>query len=459
MALMKALVVAVLVGLLGAACALAGDKGTPSGHDPFAARGYELLSTKPFLPPDFDQEVFDELWKVWEEPSRSQAAAATPDERRALAFSRYGFTSAPGDTSGKPQQYIVDEHGNWTMSCLTCHQGKVAGRVVPGAPNSLLALQTLAEDVRTTKLRMHRQLTRIDIGSVVFPLGTSNGTTNAVMFGVALMANRDAQLNVLPARLPPPMTHHDHDAPAWWNFKKKQRLYADGFAVKDPRPLMQFMLIPENGPQEFHAREADFREIYAWLEALEPPAYPFEIDRGLAQQGETVFNEHCAECHGHYGRPGDYPNKIVPIKEVGTDPVRLAALSPAHRAAYGASWFGHFGANPVVADPGGYVAPPLDGIWASAPYFHNGSVPSLWHVLHPHERPAVWLRSEDGYDRQRVGLEVTTFDRVPDSVTTGRDRRRYFDTRQTGKSAQGHLFPDDLDEAEKSAVLEYLKTL
>jgi mono/diheme cytochrome c family protein len=470
MALMKTSAVAMLVGLLGAAGALAGDTlagntGAPPGHDPFAARGYELLSTKPFLPPDFDQEVFDQLWKVWEEPSRSQAAEATPEERRALAFSRYGFTSAPGDTSGKPQQYIVDEHGNWTMSCLTCHQGKVAGRVVPGVPNSLLALQTLAEDVRATKLRLHRQLTRIDIGSAVIPLGTSNGTTNAVMFGVALMANRDAQLNVLSARLPARLTHHDHDAPAWWNFKKKQRLYADGFAAKDARPLMQFMLIPENGPQEFHAREADFQEIYAWLESLEPPAYPFEIDRALASRGETVFNQNCARCHGHYGQPADdpnkpdYPNKIVPIEEVGTDPVRLAALSPEHRTAYGASWFGHFGADAVVADPGGYVAPPLDGIWASAPYFHNGSVPSLWHVLHPQQRPAVWLRSEDGYDRQRVGLEVTTFDRVPASVKTGRDRRRYFDTRQTGKSAQGHLFPDDLEEAEKNAVLEYLKTL
>jgi mono/diheme cytochrome c family protein len=298
----------------------------------------------------------------------------------------------------------------------------------------------------------------MDLASAIFPLGTTNGTTNAVVFGMALMANRDAELNVRP-QLPPKMTHHDHDAPAWWNFKKKQRLYSDGFSVKDHRPLMQFMLIPENGPEKFHEWEADFREIYAWLESLEPPAYPFEVDRALAANGEVVFNANCAECHGRYGALGSYPNKIVAIEEVDTDPVRLNALAPEHRAAYGMSWFGHFGQHEVIKDPGGYVAPPLDGIWASAPYFHNGSVPTLWHVLHSAERPVVWSRSEDGYDREKVGLEATLFERVPPTVTTGRERRRYFDSGAFGKSAQGHTFPDALDEGEKRAVLEYLKTL
>jgi hypothetical protein len=48
---------------------------------------------------------------------------------------------------------------------------------------------------------------------------------------------------------------------------------------------------------------------------------------------------------------------------------------------------------------------------------------------------------------------------VPDDARTGRERRKYFDTSKFGKSAAGHTFPDALDEAEKQAVLEYLKTL
>jgi hypothetical protein len=80
-------------------------------------------------------------------------------------------------------------------------------------------------------------------------------------------------------------------------------------------------------------------------------------------------------------------------------------------------------------------------------------------VLHPDERPAVWKRTEDGYDRGRVGLEVQVADKVPAGLSYSADRRMWFDTRVTGKSAAGHRFPDDLTEPEKRAVLEYLKSL
>ena len=88
-----------------------------------------------------------------------------------------------------------------------------------------------------------------------------------------------------------------------------------------------------------------------------------------------------------------------------------------------------------------------------------GSVPTLWHVLHPAERPKVWSRTADGYDQEKIGLEAIAFDAVPKQVRLGRDRRKYFNTLKPGKSAGGHLFPDALDEDQKRAVLEYLKTL
>jgi hypothetical protein len=53
---------------------------------------------------------------------------------------------------------------------------------------------------------------------------------------------------------------------------------------------------------------------------------------------------------------------------------------------------------------------------------------------------------------------VSELERLP-SIETGRERRRYFDTSAFGKSAAGHDFPDVLQEVEKKAVLEYLKTL
>lgn len=430
-----------------------------AADESLAERGYRLLTTKAYLPADFDQQVFDELWKTWEEPLRSRAERATLAERRAMAFSRYGLTDAPGREGGVALQYVDDGRGGWVMNCLACHGGKVAGRVIPGAPNTLYALQTLTDEVRATKLRLGKPLAHMDLGGAAMPLGTSIGTTNAVMFGVVLLTYRDADLNVHHDRLPPKLLHHDHDAPAWWNIKRKKYLYADGGLPKSHRALMQFLLLPKNGPEKFREWEDDYRAILAWIESLEPPRYPFEIDRTLAARGEAVFVQTCSRCHGKYGAAGGYPEINVPIDEVGTDRARFDAIDASWRESYGATWLGHYGQTPVKGDLRGYVAPPLDAIWASAPYLHNGSVPTLWHLLHPSRRPVVWTRTEDGYDRQRVGLETTELEELPADVQTAAQSRRYFDTRSFGKSAQGHRFPDELNEDEKQAVLEYLKTL
>ncbi len=425
-----------------------------------ARRGYDLFLNKPYLPPDFDQQTFDELWKTWEGPLRSQAEAASPAERRRMAFKRYGLVERPNDPARRPLQYVVDERGNWSMNCFACHQGKVAGRVLPGAPNSLYAMETLYDDVRATKVRLGKKLTHMDLGGMFMPLGGTIGTTNAVMFGVALLAHRDADLNLVPRLQVPAMTHHDHDAPAWWHFRRKRMLYIDGFAPKGPRPLMQFLLVKENGPEQFRLWEKHFADIYAYLESLRPPKYPWGADPSLAATGERIFRKNCSSCHGTYGKDGRYPEKLVPLDVVQTDRVRLDALTPEHRRRYGQSWFASYNQPPVIEDPQGYVAPPLDGVWASAPYFHNGSVPTLWHVLNSSERPRLWRRiSDDAYDRQKVGLEIETYDTLPAGVSSNVERRSYFDTTQKGKSAAGHTFPDKLSQQEKRAVLEYLKTL
>jgi hypothetical protein len=79
-------------------------------------------------------------------------------------------------------------------------------------------------------------------------------------------------------------------------------------------------------------------------------------------------------------------------------------------------------------------------------------------VLHPEERPAAWQRTRAGYDQARVGLEITAAAAPPAKLPSA-ERRSWFDTSRPGKSAAGHDFPAVLDEREKAAVLEYLKTL
>jgi mono/diheme cytochrome c family protein len=389
----------------------------PSRSESAAERGYRRLTATAYLPADFDQDVFDNLWKVWPAELREQARQAGPEERRRMNFSRYGLMDRPaGDDSPTALGYVSDGKSGWVMNCLACHTGKVAGRVIPGAPNSHFSLETLTEEVRLTKLQMLKPLTHMDLGSLKMPLGTTRGTTNAVMFGVALGALRDKDLNIRRDVPVPQMVHHDMDAPPFWNVRRKEYLYSDGFVAKSHRPLLQFVMVPGNSGATLRSWEEDYRDVLAWIESLEAPKYPWPIDGDLAARGRSVFERACARCHGTYGEHESYPNLIVPLEEVQTDPVRLRSLSISYRRGMEAGWFGDYGAKPYVTDPGGYVAPPLNGIWASAPYLHNGSVPTLWHVLHPDERPVVWRRTEEGYDRSQVGLEVTSLEDLPISA-------------------------------------------
>ncbi|MFG0289576.1 MAG: c-type cytochrome, partial [Rhodopirellula sp. JB044] len=327
-----------------------------------AVRGYEFLLENALLPSDFDQEVFDALWQSWPKELREKAEAASPAQRRAMAFRRYGLTprsgsgvgeaanasddQAEGTTPdpGKPLQYVVDQDGRWTMNCFSCHGGSVYGTPTPGAPNNRFALQTLTEEVRRTKFRLGKPLGRMELGSLVVPLGTTHGTTNAVVFGQGLMHYRDDELNLV-QRAPASFTHHDMDAPPWWHFYRRPYIYIDGFAPKGHRGLMQFALVPENDADFFRENEDAFRDVYAYLSSLRPPKYPLPVDAKLAEAGRHLFEQNCAECHGTYGHESDaeaiaaYPNRMVSIDEIGTDPVRHQALNVSGREHYARSWF------------------------------------------------------------------------------------------------------------------------
>jgi mono/diheme cytochrome c family protein len=224
---------------------------------------------------------------------------------------------------------------------------------------------------------------------------------------------------------------------------------------------MQFTMAPGLPGEKIRGWEDELTTIRDALESLEAPPWPFVVDRALAERGRAAFEATCSRCHGTYGENESYPGEVVPYSLVNTDPVRLDAISLESKRRYNRSWFSDYGAHPVELESRGYVAPPLDGAWASAPYFHNGSVPTLWHVLHPDQRPAIWRSfgtGEADYDRERVGLRVEERSKVPEGLSA-RERRGYYDTGVASHDASGHRFPDQLDEDERRAVLEYLKTL
>ena len=98
---------------------------------------------------------------------------------------------------------------------------------------------------------------------------------------------------------------------------------------------------------------------------------------------------------------------------------------------------------------GQYLARPLDGVWATAPYLHNGSVPTLWHLLHPDQRPVGFITGNTEYDPEKVGY-----------ATGGKGWT--FDTTQPGNSNIGHAgdrYGTMLTEEQKAQLLEYLKSI
>ena len=90
----------------------------------------------------------------------------------------------------------------------------------------------------------------------------------------------------------------------------------------------------------FEKAEPAFRDIQQYLSSLEPPKYPFAIDEAKAAKGEAVFTENCAKCHGTYGEKWTYPNKVIPLDEIGTDPKRYEASSAPTARRTAKSWFG-----------------------------------------------------------------------------------------------------------------------
>jgi hypothetical protein len=101
--------------------------------------------------------------------------------------------------------------------------------------------------------------------------------------------------------------------------------------------------------------------------------------------------------------------------------------------------------------PNGYLNSSLEAIWVRGPYLHNGSVPTLKDLLErPDRRPLTHRRGGNLLDPVRLGFQEEA---KADAGTF------LFDTRSRGNGNGGHLHGVDLPEADKMALIEYLKTL
>ncbi|MEM8835178.1 MAG: hypothetical protein AAGD00_05085 [Planctomycetota bacterium] len=355
------------------------------------------------------------------------------------------------------------------INCLGCHASMFMGEFVVGMGNSrrdftgeadLTALKALAGVMVPSGSPARTNMERFFRGADALAGRSSapfRGVNPAFRFEELAAAQRNPHdltwseepvFDVLPYTVA-------SDVPAWWNVKKKSRLYYNGMGVGDfAKLLQQIGIVMIEDAEHAASITPHMRDLLAYIDTLEPPKYPGTIDTRLASIGERVFNDNCMSCHGTYGDDWTYPNKVVPVEKVGTDPLYARALKESGLVDwYTSSWFAKDGPKSYSEPMLGYIAPPLDGVWATSPYFHNGSVPTIEAVLDSSKRPERWRRSfrHDDYDLHAMGWNY--------EVVKEADHPHVYDTTLPGYGNQGHTFGDDLTPDERRALMEYLKTL
>jgi mono/diheme cytochrome c family protein len=210
------------------------------------------------------------------------------------------------------------------------------------------------------------------------------------------------------------------------------------------------------------------QEALRFLADERPPRFPGPIDSVKARAGQAIFALRCSGCHGAYDESIDrprlqnYPNRLLAQAEIGTDSVRWSLVDAAALSAHDKTWR-PFDRQISAVRTGGYVAPLLTGLWATAPYLHNGSVPTLWHLMHPDERPQKFMVGGQRYDFEKVGIALVPGEdgvaHYPEGYIPP-SRPAVYDTRLPGLANTGHTRPfARLSEDERAQLLEYLKTL
>jgi hypothetical protein len=207
-----------------------------------------------------------------------------------------------------------------------------------------------------------------------------------------------------------------------------------------------------------------------FIDNLPPPPYPFDsVDLVGAREGKAIFKQSCATCHTQRNPT------IYPASSIGADPNRsmvntsvsrygLAALEMEACTIYGlnnkgkpgADWCmprGDWGARledyfrdtprRVAEGTNGYKADMLRGIWAQAPYLHNGSVPTLGQLICPTTRPKSFVRGNVNYDEALVGFEWVNNPKVRYGPNDTIHVRQY-NTAEPGRANTGHTFGADL---------------
>lgn len=245
--------------------------------------------------------------------------------------------------------------------------------------------------------------------------------------------------------------------------------------------------VVNNNTKASTLRPRDIYRLEELARKLPSPKWPSQfppIDEAKRKAGEEVFNRSgsCVSCHSISSETQDF--KEIELDKIGTDreraesfarPVGLQKQSDAianvltqiknkayddnHVDLLTRKKFEH-GIKPEWRTSLKYQSRSLEGVWATAPYLHNNSVPTLRDLLKPpSERPKCFLVESREYNPNDVGVVC----KKGDSVAAFPDRQaEVLDTNIVGNRNTGHAYgtgKDELSEVDKDNLLEYLKTI
>lgn len=362
-------------------------------------------------------------------------------------------------------------------NCLNCHSAKINNQYIVGLGNHSSDFTINRADLEpllttgiaqyygenSNEFEAYEQFRKSIIAIGPKTIAKSKGVNTANKITEVLIAHRDK--NTLAWSDTPYVNINEEvlpvDVPAWWLLKKKNAMFYTALLREDfCKSFIGASLLTLTDLNQAKEIDSKLPDVLAYLNSLEAPDYPFEIDNNLAAVGKPIFENKCSSCHGTYGNTNaNYPNSLVALSTIKTDPELSNHYSTATETnTYFFNWFnnGYLGTDAnglLLKSEGGYVAPPLDGIWATAPYFHNASVPTIMDVLNSANRPTIWSRTfiNSDYNTTKVGWNYT--------IESAKSSTNTYDTNLKGYGNRGHTFGDSLTEQERLAVLEYLKTL
>lgn len=369
------------------------------------------------------------------------------------------------------------------LGCTGCHSGKAAGIVVPGLGNKTIDSYQIGKDLLSVQRfwgigvkdenykYVHNKA--INFAKVISDPNLANLVRGVVSDStIKTFFYKDQGLDY-----PKDMGRAQVKVPHLWGVAQKREsgIFNDGSLSGEGYGwIFGAELFASDSGEHLRAVLPKIKWLTDQvLGKLLPPKYPFELDEQKVTRGENLFNQSCIKCHGDHHRDlSGFPiydsPKVIKKEVVGTDTEKLKAISEEFIGLVRTSSLGDVLTFKEDNIQKGYFAPKLWGIWSRFPYLHNGSVPTLYHMmLPPNERPQVFSMKDAGeahrYDKPLGGLTLLTPRQAQRAIkAANRGSRDIYHVEKEGLSNKGHYFAkyfDQLKHQDRMDIVEYLKSL